>query len=542
MAMRLADWRIWIRLTLAIWLVLVLTWAGQVVWQAHANREAAIRQALEFSQSIHEMTMAGLTGMMITGTVGQREVFLDQITQLSVIKDLQVVRAAAVVQQFGPDTKSKRPLDAVETSVMQTGTAFNAVETDPGTGKTYLRVVNPTKAAKNYLGKDCTTCHQVPEGTVLGVVSMKVSLDAVETEVRAFQMQIALVATGVSMALLLVIYWVTRHMVTGPLDKLRHGLEDVVRGEGDLTRRLPVRGNDEVGATAHVFNDLMDNFSRLVRHVSDAALQVSAKAHALSDSAGSVSFSSQQQSEQSTAAAAAVEQLVASISNIAESAEHVHRLSQESLTRANEGERSLSQLLKEMDIVEQAVKQMANLVNDFVQNTQEINTMTREVKDIADQTNLLALNAAIEAARAGEAGRGFAVVADEVRKLAEKSARSAGEIDEITERLSTQSTAVHRAIEDSLHHLGSSQTSVHTVADLLHATNDSVNEVGSGLDQIAVATEQQRRVATQVAENIETIADMAQRNTHNIEHTAHASSDLRQLADNLQATVGRFKT
>jgi methyl-accepting chemotaxis protein len=537
--LRFADLKIWIRLTAAIWVVLAIIWAGAIVWTTQVNRDTAILQAQDFSKSIHEMTMAGLTGMMLTGTVGQREVFLDQIEQLSVIKDLVVARSDAVVKLYGPDTKSKRPLDALEKEVMSTGTPYMSVESANGTS--YLHVINPTKAAKNYLGKDCTLCHQVPEGTVLGVVSMKVSLDSVEAQVSAFRLKIAGVALVALGALLVIIYLITNQLVSKPLEALRKGLADIARGDGDLTRRLEVNGNDEVGQAAQVFNEMMENFNQLVRQVRDSASQVSARVAALSDSADRVTQSSHQQNEKSDQAASAVEQLVSSISSIAQSAEHVQLQSQESLARANEGSRNLNVLLGEMNVVEHAVKEMADSVNNFVKNTEAITMMTREVKDIAEQTNLLALNAAIEAARAGEQGRGFAVVADEVRKLAEKSSRSATEIDSITAQLSAQSVAVRRSIEAGMAHLESSQTAVHSVSDVLQATNGSVTEVGHGLDAIASATDQQRRFSGDVENSIEAIAGMARENSGTVEQTAGAAHDLKRLAEGLAALVGRFK-
>ena len=537
--LRFADLKIWVRLTAAIWLILALIWAGAIVWTTQVNRDTAIRQAQDFSQSIHEMTMAGLTGMMITGTIGQREVFLDQIKQLSIIKDLHVARGEAVTKLYGPDTKESRPLTALEQQVMSSGVPYMAVESNNGSSA--LNVINPTKASKNYLGKDCVLCHQVPEGTVLGIVSMKVSLDSVESEVAAFRLKIAGVALAALGALLVIIYLLTRHFVTAPLEELRKGLRDIASGEGDLTRRLPVKGKDEVGQSALVFNEMMENFNQLVRQVRDSASQVSARVAALSDNTDRVSQSSHLQNEKSNEAAAAVEQLVSSISSIAQSAEHVQHQSQESLARANEGSRNLTVLLGEMDVVEKAVKEMATSVNDFVRNTESITLMTREVKDIADQTNLLALNAAIEAARAGEQGRGFAVVADEVRKLAEKSSRSASEIDTITATLSAQSIAVRRSIEEGLEHLASSQSAVATVSSVLQATNGSVTEVGHGLDAIASATEQQRRVSGDVEASIEAIAGMARDNTGAVEQTAGAAHDLKRLAEGLASMVGRFK-
>ena len=536
---RFADLKIWVRLTAAIWVLLALIWAGAIIWTPQVNRETAIRQAQDFANSIHEMTMAGLTGMMITGTVGQREVFLDQIEQLSIIKDLNVARSDAVIKLYGPDTKSKRSLSPLEKEVMDSGKPYIAVES--GLGNAYLHVINPTKASKNYLGKDCILCHQVPEGTVLGVVSMKISLDSVESEVADFRMKIAGMALLALGALLVIIYLITHHFVSAPLENLRQGLSDIARGEGDLTRRLPIRGKDEVGEAALVFNEMMEKFNHLVRQVRDAANQVSNRVAALSDSADRVSQSSHQQNASSAHAAAAVEELVQSIAAIASNAEHVQHQSQESLARANEGCSNLNTLLTEMNVVERAVKEMADSVNNFVRNTESITLMTREVKDIAEQTNLLALNAAIEAARAGEQGRGFAVVADEVRKLAEKSARSASEIDAITANLSAQSVAVRRSIEEGLHHLSSSQSTVSSVSEILQATNGSVSEVGLGLDAIASATDSQRRVSGDVENSIEAIAGMARENNVTVEQTTSAAHDLKRLADGLSALVDRFK-
>jgi methyl-accepting chemotaxis protein len=535
----MSNLKIWVRLTAAIWFVLVIVWTGMIVWESQVNRETAIRQAQDFSKSIHEMTMAGLTGMMITGTIDQREVFLDQIKQLSIIKDLHVARADAVIKLFGPDNKSTRSLDAIEKQVMQDAKPYAAVESD-NKGQV-LRVVTPTTAAKNYLGKDCILCHQVPEGTVLGVVSMKISLDSVEQEVASFRLKIAMAAAGVSILLLFVIYFLTRRFVTRPLEALRNGLQDIASGEGDLTRRLSVQSMDEIGQTASIFNKMMENFSGLVRQVGTSAGLVSSQARELSSAAKRVAAGSHQQNEKSAQAASAVENMVGSIAAISQSTAHVHQQSQDSLRRAEEGNRSLGQLQSEMQNVEQAVNLMANSVNEFVRNTEAISKMTQEVKAIAEQTNLLALNAAIEAARAGEAGRGFAVVADEVRKLAEKSARSANEIDLITGTLANQSINVRKAINEGLDYITSSQKTVDSVADILQATNGSVSEVGNGLDTITGATDEQRRVSREVADNIDAIADMARQNNLAVEETAAAAQSLESLAQGLQSTVGRFK-
>jgi methyl-accepting chemotaxis protein len=537
---RIADLRIWVKLTAAIWLMLVVFWTGLIFWESHVNRQTAIRQAESFSLSMHEATLAGLTGMMLTGTINQREIFLDQIKQLSVIRDLLVIRGEAVTKVFGPGTaKDSRPSDAVEEKVLATGQEFSEVQSD-AQGE-FLRVVRPTKAQKSYLGKDCIQCHQVPEGSVLGVVSMKISLDQVNSAVATQRVKSLLAAVILSIPLLGFIYLFIRNVVAIPIDQMVSGLRDIAKGEGDLTRRLPVRGRDEIGEAATAFNDMMAKIAGLVRHVSESASAVSAAAHDLVSNAGQMASSSHRQNGTSEQAAGSVDQLVSAIASIAQSTEEVHQQSRDSMRRSEEGNVSLSRLIGEISVVENTVREIAESVREFVDSTVAITNMTREVKDIADQTNLLALNAAIEAARAGEQGRGFAVVADEVRKLAEKSAGSASEIDAITRALSEKSDAVQRSIQNGLDHLASSQTSMEAVAEVLGAASGSVSRVDQGLDAIANATEEQRRVSSSVAASIESIAGMARENNEAVEHTTTAAQELERLAAALQDTVGRFR-
>jgi methyl-accepting chemotaxis protein len=284
-----------------------------------------------------------------------------------------------------------------------------------------------------------------------------------------------------------VFIWVfIRNVVTRPLDHMVAGLRDIASGEGDLTRRLDVRGMDEIGEASTVFNQMMSKFSALVRHVTESANQVSAAAAKLVDGAETVANSSTRQHSMSDEAANAVERVVTNVADIAHSTDEVRLQSQESERRSREDTQSLGQLVSEVGEVEHTVRQIADTVGQFVASMESITDMTREVRDIADQTNLLALNAAIEAARAGEQGRGFAVVADEVRKLAEKSAASANEIDGITRSLAERSHSVRKSIESGLEHIAASQHSVTTVAAVLDEAAGSVIRVGQEIGRAHV--------------------------------------------------------
>lgn len=311
--------------------------------------------------------------------------------------------------------------------------------------------------------------------------------------------------------------------------------------QGDLRTRLPVGNKDELGRIATHVNDFAAEIQHIIKGVHETSGEVSQAASQLAVSARLVASDSASQSDSAAATAAAIEQMSVSVASIAETTGEVRRLSNASLEDARKGNQSIAELQREIGEVQGAVDCIASHVREFVASTNSIAGMTQQIREIADQTNLLALNAAIEAARAGEQGRGFAVVADEVRKLAERASGSAGEITLVTAELHNKSTLVDASVDGGLRSLTSSLEFVDRLSAILGHTGKSVEQTTSGVDDLTASVHEQKEASADIARNVELIAQMAEHNREASQASSLASVRLEQQAVSLNKLVEHFK-
>lgn len=542
MLAHLYNFKIWLRLVVSIAVMLCLAWGSIIYWSSHQQRQFALHQAHDLAASVNQLTMANLLFMKVTKTIKKRSIYYDQVRQSEAVKDLRVLRGEPVIHEMGDGDEIAMNPNELEKQVMQTGKVLFQEAQDPTHGHVLIAIF-PAIASKNYLGRDCLECHEESkEGQVLGAVSMKISLADFDESVQESTIGLLVATAVISVPLLFFVYIFVRSFVTTPLAAMASNLKAIATGEGDLRSRLPVLGTDEVGEASAAFNAMMGKLQNLIKHINGTARQVANSSLDLKARSNDVANGSAAQTRESENAAHSLDEIATTVTSVSQSCVQVQSLSQESQKRTLEGKESLKNLQSQINRVEQAVGDMAETVERFVINTSSITKMTSEVKDIADQTNLLALNAAIEAARAGEMGRGFAVVADEVRKLAEKSSRSAAEIDKVTRSLGTESDHVRNAIRGGLEVLASSHGSIDAVANVLDAAAVVVDRVAVGMSEISEATEQQQQASGAVSAQVDSIAGLARENGQAIGSMNQSMQELNQLAQSLEQELGRFKT
>lgn len=346
------------------------------------------------------------------------------------------------------------------------------------------------------------------------------------------------ILTGLSLLISISFSLVLSHQITYSIDRIREGALKLQGG--NLTHRVQVIGRDEVAETASAFNSLIGNFQGAVRQVINGSDQLVSSAFQLNESANRIADSSTQQAESAASVATTVEMMTANIQTLAQDTQTISAAAALSLDSTQAGAASLESLRHGLHQVQQASASITASVNEFVRSTASISDMTSLVKSIASQTNLLALNAAIEAARAGDQGRGFAVVATEVRQLAERSTVAANNIDEVTQTLAGQSSAVEKSLAEGANALNSSHAQLSHLEGLFSKVHSSVTDVYSGIRNVASSVEEQSLGSQGIAKSIDHIADMAEASKSVSHGTFEATQQLQMLAGSLKTTTSQF--
>ncbi|MEZ9232104.1 methyl-accepting chemotaxis protein [Vibrio amylolyticus] len=359
-------------------------------------------------------------------------------------------------------------------------------------------------------------------------------------ELKAFSQTMIWMALLIAAIYIPIAAWSTNKLLA-PFAHVASLLEDIGKGGGDLTHRLDDTRHDEVGQIAKGYNQFVHYLAELLRDISNTGQEISNSVQSVDQMAHSMEEEIKQQTSQIEQVATAIHELGASSSEVAASANGAATSATSAMSSIDIGLQAVSVTSESVNDMNSQLSETTNVVNELAQDASSIDTVLDVISGVSEQTNLLALNAAIEAARAGEQGRGFAVVADEVRTLASRSQASTEEIRAIIEKLQKRTEDVVSAISTSAELAGQCQTEASKSEVQLTSISSDVSEMNNINMQIATATSEQSNVVSEISPHVTNISEIARQNDESVEKTAQECEALRQKAQHLEALVSQFK-
>ncbi|SMB27287.1 putative Methyl-accepting chemotaxis protein [Sterolibacterium denitrificans] len=355
---------------------------------------------------------------------------------------------------------------------------------------------------------------------------------------RSFSIYV--VVTLVTSIIVAILGFMLHRSVTGSLTEMTATMRNVASNL-DFRQRLTVKSRDEVGATATAFNSLLDTVQASLREIAQSMDTLSSATSRLNNSTQEIRNISEQTSDSSSSVSATVQQVTVSIDHIATQTEQAEKLSRESGHQATAGGEVICSTIEQIRSIADTVDSAAVSISDLRNQIASISTVLNVIRDVAEQTNLLALNAAIEAARAGEHGRGFAVVADEVRKLAERTSSSTREIASLIQSIQESATNAVTTMQIVVERVGEGVNNASTANDALDSIRQGSDKVLLTVSEIATSIRQQSSASAHIADQFQRIANISEEARRTVADTTQSTQELEQLAIRLNDAVKRYR-
>ncbi|AZZ45457.1 methyl-accepting chemotaxis protein [Pseudomonadaceae bacterium SI-3] len=525
------------KINLALLVVFALVLAASLLYSAGSEKQLILDVVEQQTKDTADSYFDSINTMMLTGTMGQREVLRNKILARPGVIDARIVRGEPVTKLFGPGFEHQAPKDELDRRALA-GDA--TVEVSDGANGRVLTVINPIHAQQDYRGTNCLTCHQVPQNTVMGAVRISYDLSALDGEVHRNILTSAVIQALLLLAGLIVMGYIIRRVIISRINEMRHTMEAMTADE-DLSRTVAVHAQDEVGAMGTAFNRMIFKFRNSLEAVAAVTHQLGEVSNRVSSVAEKTQTAVMEQRSETDMVASAMNEMSATVQEVARHANETASASSGADEESRVGVTLATEALDGIEVLIQDIEKAAQVIKQVETDSVSIGMVLNVINGIAEQTNLLALNAAIEAARAGEQGRGFAVVADEVRTLASRTQKSTEEIQRTIEQL-------QNGVRNAVHAMEGAQVRAHSGSDCVAKTAQSltviageVNTINGMNTQIATAAEEQSAVAEEINRNITTISTIADTTLADASQTSQISEELVQLAAELNRLVSQFR-
>ncbi|MCU1736472.1 methyl-accepting chemotaxis protein [Pseudomonas sp. 20S_6.2_Bac1] len=538
---------------LVISLTMVWILQNQAKDEVEETRQRLLSEAKVTLQNYVTLAITAIKPLYDASAPGDMAVRAQAVKLLSSIKygkegyffgtDSQIVR---VFKSDNPEGVGKNFNDAHDANGIYYTRELVRVAKD---GTHYLRYSAPLPGNDQVLIPKIAYTEFLPKwdmsvGTSISIDGIEAQVAEVEAKVHQRMEGVILSIFGIALVVLLVIAVVGALVGNGilrPLQLMKLSLDDIAAGEGDLTRRLEITSEDELGQLAGSFNRFVDKIHGLVRQISEMTVQLTALVGQVSDQAQRSEQAMERQRHETDQVATAINQMSSAAQEVARGAQGAAIAAQQTDAEGKTAKRVVDGSIQQIHALVKDIRHSGTTLDSLQQDVTSIVSVLGVIRSIAEQTNLLALNAAIEAARAGEAGRGFAVVADEVRALASRTQQSTQEIQGMIDRLQTGTQVAVEAMRRSSEagdgtsdQANEAGASLDTMAQLIGTINTMNAQIASAADEQTAVAEEINRSVHQIASAVDSVADETQR-------SAQTSRSLAELGRSLGKLVGQFR-
>lgn len=475
--------------------------------------------------------------LMISGAIHNREMVRNKLLTDNNIVDVRMLRSSNIDAMYGRGFEHEYAKDELDRRALA---GEEIIINEKGKNGHTMTYVTPIYAHADYRGTNCLMCHQVKENDILGAIRISYSLDEMDKSIFSNMLKMGLIQGTMFIIALGLLSVLLQRFVLSPIRRMHRALDSMER-DSDLTQKVSINSQDEIGAAAMALNKMTTRFA-------DSLRQVVASAHQLEGSAAQINDSSQQslaaakaQKGQTQDIQRAIVALHESIQLVMAHAEESSHASTEAKVVADNGVSKTDLAAKSIDTMNTAIQSAADVIASLDERSKNVGSVLGVIKGIAEQTNLLALNAAIEAARAGESGRGFAVVADEVRTLSQRTHESTQEIEKMIEQLQSEARLAVQSMENAQATASEGMDRVHEAASALTTMAEHVQRMNYLNSETLKHMHGQVSVGQNVSAGVESISEQSVKSAETAEQTAQVARELVAVSNHLSELVEKFR-